>query len=174
VTNCDCVELLLNGRSLGERKLDRGNTFHVEWSVPYAAGTLKAVGKNAGQVVSTDEVRTPGKPKRLALQADRAGIAADGEDLSFVQVRVTDPGGLICPNAGHLVSFRIEGPGAIAGVDNGDPTNHEPFQSNRHKVFHGLGLAVVKATRSPGRIVLHAEADGLDPAEIALESNSGP
>jgi len=174
VTNCDSVELVLNGRSLGEKRLDRGKTFHVEWSVPYAAGTLKAIGQSAGQVVCTEEVRTPGKPKRLVLQADRSRIAADGEDLSFVQVQVADAEGLVCPNAGHLVRFRIEGPGAIAGVDNGDPISHEPFQADRHKVFHGLGLAVVKATRSPGRILLHAEADGLDPAEIALESNAGP
>lgn len=176
VTNCDRVELVLNGRLLGEKKLDRGKTFHVEWSVPYAAGTLKAVGKNAGQAVATDEVRTPDKPKRLVLQADRARIAADGEDLSFVQVQVTDAEGLVCPSAGDLVRFRIEGPGMIAGLDNGDPTNHEPFGNgaDRHRVFHGLGLAVVKGMRQPGRIVLHAEADGLESAEIALESRSVP
>jgi beta-galactosidase len=174
VTNCDSAELLLDGRSLGEKRLDRGKTFHVEWSVPYAAGTLKAVGKNGGRVVCADEIRTPGRPKRLVLRADRSRIAADGQDLSFVQVRVTDAGGVVCPRADHLVRFRVEGPCTIAGVDNGDPTSHEPFQADRHMVFHGLGLAVLKATRSSGRIVLKAGAEGLDPAAIALESGSAP
>ncbi len=174
MTNCDTVELLLNGKSLGEKGLDRQKALHVEWSVPYAPGTLRAIGKQGGKVVCTEEVRTVGKPKRLVLKPDRSKIAADGEDLSFVEVRVADAEGLVCPNADHLVRFRIEGPGSIAGVDNGDPINHEPFQSDRHKVFHGLGLAVVKAARNPGRIVLHAEAEGLDAAKIELQSDSKP
>ena len=64
-TNCDSVELFLNGKSLGEKKLDRDKSLHVEWQVPYAAGTLKAVGKKDGKEVATDEVRTAGKAKRL-------------------------------------------------------------------------------------------------------------
>ena len=87
-------------------------------------------------------------------------------------MQVCDAEGLVCPHADHLVHFRIEGPGVIAGVDNGDPIDHDSFQAARHKVFHGLGLVVVKATRTPGRIALHAETEGLDSSEIILESSS--
>ena len=66
-TNCDSVELFLNGKSLGEKKLNRGHSLHVEWQVPYEPGTLKAVGKKDGKEVATDEVRTVGKAKRLVL-----------------------------------------------------------------------------------------------------------
>ena len=79
------VELFLNGKSLGEKKLDRDKSLHVEWSVPYAAGTLRAVAKKDGKEVADDEVRTAGKPKRLVLRPDRAKIRADGDDLSFVR-----------------------------------------------------------------------------------------
>jgi beta-galactosidase len=170
VTNCDSVELFLNDKSLGQKKLDRRNALHVEWSVPYAPGTLKAVGTKGGQTVATDEVRTTGEPKRLVLKADRARIADDGDDLSFVEVRVVDAAGLVCPNAEPLVRFHLAGPGLIAGVDNGDPINHEPFKADRHKAFHGLGLAVLQGARTPGRLVLKAEADGLEPAEIVVET----
>ena len=80
--------------------------------------------------------------------------------------------GLVCPNADHLVRFRVEGPGVIAGVDNGDPINHDSFKAAQHKVFHGLGLVIVKGTRTPGRISLRAEAKGLDRAEIVLQTSS--
>ena len=165
VTNCDSVELFLNGKSLGEKKLDRDKSLHVAWSVPYAAGTLRAVAKKDGKEVVTDEVRTAGKPQRLVLRPDREKFLADGDDLSFVEVRVVDDQGIVCPAASNLVRFHLSGPATIAGVDNGDPINHEPFKADKHTVFHGLGLVVVHPGRSPGKIMLRAEADGLEAAE---------
>jgi beta-galactosidase len=170
VTNCDSVELRLGGKPLGEKTLDRKKALHVEWQVPYAPGKLEAIGKKSGQVVARDEVVTAGPAVRVLLKADRAKIAADGEDLAFVEVRVIDRRGRVCPDADALVRFRLSGPGVLAGVDNGDPINHESFKADRHKVFHGLGLAVVKAGRTPGEITLRAEAEGLEPARIVLES----
>ncbi len=170
VSNAESVELLLNDKSLGEKSLDQQKTLHVQWDVPYAPGVLKAIAKKGGQVVATDEVRTPGKAQRLLLTADRSRIAADGDDLSFVEVRVTDAAGLVCPNASPLARFSLKGPGAIAGTDNGDPIDHESFQSHNRKAFHGLALVVIKPAHNAGRITLRAEADGLEAAEIVLES----
>jgi beta-galactosidase len=170
ITNCDAVELFLNDKSLGEKKLDRRNSLHVEWSVPYQPGTLRAVGKLGGKVVGRDQVATAGAPTRLVLKPDRARIAADGDDLSFVTVQVVDKDGRVCPLADHLVRFRLGGEATIAGVDNGDPTNHESFKASRHKVFHGLGLVVVKATQTAGKITLRAESEGLEAADAAIES----
>ena len=141
-----------NGKSLGEKKLDRDKSLHVAWSVPYAAGVLRAVARNNGREVVGDEVRTAGKPKRLMLRPDREKFFADGDDLSFVEVRVVDDHGTVCPAASNLVRFHLSGPATIAGVDNGDPMNHEPFKADRHTVFHGLGLVVVNSGRSPGKI----------------------
>jgi beta-galactosidase len=171
VTNCDSVELFLNGKSLGEKKLDPDRSLHVAWQVPYAAGTLRAVAKKDGKEVVTDEVRTAGKPSRIMLQPDRKKLTADGSDLSFIEVRVVDDQGIVCPAASHLVRFRLSGPATIAGVDNGDPTNHEFFQGDKHTVFHGLGLVVVKSGRSPGAVTVRAEAEGLEPAEAAIETS---
>jgi len=120
--------------------------------------------------VVSDEVRTAGKPKRLELRPDRAKFHADGDDLSFVTVRVVDEQGIVCPAAGDLVRFHLTGPAKIAGVDNGDPINHESFQADKHTLFHGLGLVVVSSGRSPGKITLRAEADGLQAAETTLET----
>jgi beta-galactosidase len=170
VSNAGSVELRLNGQSLGEKNLDQQKTLHAQWDVPYAPGVLEALAKNGGRVVATDKVYTPGKAAQLLLTADRSRIAANGDDLAFVTLRVTDRKKRTCPNADPLVRFSVVGAGAIAGTDNGDPTDHTSFQSDRRKAFHGLALVVIKPVGAPGHIVLVAEADGLRQAVIALES----
>ena len=154
VTNCDSVELFLNGKSLGEKKLDREKSLHVAWSVPYAAGILRAVAQQRQQ--GSGRRRSPygRQAARLVLQPDREKFRCDGDDLSFVAVRVVDDQGVVCPGANHLVRFHVGGPATIAGVDNGDPTNHESFKADKHTVFHGMGLVVLSSGHKPGTIAL--------------------
>jgi beta-galactosidase len=168
-TNADSVELLLNGKSLGTKKSpDDLEKLHFTWKVPYEAGTLKAVAKKDGKEVATDEVVTAGKPAKLELKADRAAINADGDDLSYVTVRVLDKDGHICPNADHKISFNVSGPIKLVATDNGDPTNHESFQGPQHKAFHGLALAILRSQETAGKATLKATADGLEPASVDI------
>ena len=83
-----------------------------------------------------------------------------------------DENGVVCPNADNLIKFKITGQGLLAGVDNGDPTNHESFQGTAHKAFHGLCLAVVKSTQVAGKMRLAASAEGLKGSGIALLSRT--
>ncbi len=123
-TNCDEVELLLNGKSQGRAKPEPHS--HVEWTVPYRPGTLLARGYRGGKVVATDVAETAGPAASVRLVPDRASIRADGEDVSVVTVEVRDARGRIVPNAENEVVFALEGPGRILGVGNGDPGSHEP------------------------------------------------
>jgi len=168
-SNGETVELFLNGKSLGEKSMaDSKTRYHVEWQVPYEPGTLKAVAKKAGQVFATDEVFTAGAPAKLVLSADRSKIAADGDDLSYVTVSILDKDGHLCPNADPRISFDLTGPALIAGVDNGDATNHEPFKAKAHKAYHGLALVVIQAGREAGAVQLTATAEGLPPVTTAI------
>ena len=166
-TNAESVELFINGKSMGSKDFRDTKSLHLEWKVPYEPGVLKAVGKKGGQTI-VDEVRTAGEPTRLIVRPDRKRIAADGADLSFVEVRIVDKDGNLCPNADNQITFGLEGPGEIAGVDNGDPTNHEPFKAAKHKAFHGLCLVVIQAARTPGEIRLSATAQGLQSEPVAI------
>ena len=86
-------------------------------------------------------------------------LQADGEDLSFVTVRVEDKDGNLCPTADNLVKFRLEGPGAIAGVDNGNAASVEPFQADHRKAFNGLALVIVRSQNGrPGRVQIAASS----------------
>jgi beta-galactosidase len=161
-TSGDEAELFLNGRSLGRRT--RGPfEYRLRWdSVTYAPGTLEVVAYRNGRRWATDRVRTAGAAARLEATPDRATIRADGRDLAFVTVRVTDAAGVTAPRADHPLRFTIDGPGEIVATDNGDPTSFEPFTAPARRAFGGLVLVIVRATPGrAGRITLTATGDGL-------------
>jgi beta-galactosidase len=178
-TNADSVELFLNGKSQGVRTWKGVKEMHLAWQVPYEPGTLRAVAMRAGKVVAEDRVETTSAPARLELTVDRPVVRADGQDLAFVTVRVVDAKGRLvraeARGAGNLVRFTLGGGGAIAGIDNGDPTNHEPFvgatpSAAQHRAFNGLALVVIRAPRSAGMMTLHAQADGFAPVSITVKA----
>jgi beta-galactosidase len=189
-TNCTEAELFLNGRSLGRKKrgqepveLPVGQSvndakvykspYRLEWRVPYAAGTLEVVGLVDGKPVAKKTVRTAGPPARITLTPDRAKISADGDDLSFVTVRVEDKDGNLCPEAENLVRFKVEGAGRIAAVDNGNAASLEPFQADSRKAFSGLALLIVRSQAGrPGPIEVTATADGLATAKTTLTAHT--
>lgn len=166
-TNCDEVELFLNGESLGRQKKGKDD-FNLVWRVQFEEGTILGVGYRNGAEIMRREVRTAGAPAALTLSPDRAEIKADGSDLSFITVTVADHDGNMVPHAANLVRFRVEGPATIAGVDNGSQTSMEPFRADYRKAYNGKCLVVVKAGREKGEIRITASAEGLPDAVTTL------
>jgi beta-galactosidase len=165
--NADEVELLLNGASLGRRSKQDG-AMHVAWRVPFEAGMLEAVSYRGGREVLRREVRTAGRAVAVRLTPDRARIAADGDDLSFVTVELVDDAGVAIPTAGDLVRFTVEG-GRIVGTDNGDPTDHNSLSKPERRLFSGKALAVVKAT-GRGRVILTASVEGVGSQSVTIRA----
>jgi beta-galactosidase len=194
-TNCDTAELFVNGKSWGvksykyvQKGFDRTKGYrenimapriwattadlHLTWDVPYEPGTLKVVCRNGGEVVCSYEVVTAGAPARLELTADREALVADGQDVAHLTVRVLDAAGNLVPDADALVRFAVEGPAAIIGVDNGDPTSHAPHKADQRQAFHGLCLAIAQTTSTAGAIRVAAMAEGLEGASVTLTSKA--
>jgi beta-galactosidase len=139
--------------------------------VNYAPGTLKAVSRKKGNTVLITEVKTAGIPARIELSADRRTIKADGSDLSFITVKILDKDGNLVPNADNKVNFKIDGEAFIAGVDNGDPINHDSFKAYWRKAYNGLALAIIQAKDKVGFVKLTATSNGLQAASIQIELN---
>ncbi len=148
-SQADEVELFLNGKSLGVKKKG-ADDLHVMWRVPYAAGTLQAVSRRAGQTVLTRTVKTAGPAAKIELTADRHQLQASGKDLSFLTVRVLDAAGNLVPDAANLVKFAVSGPGFVAGVDNGYQASMESFKAPERKAYNGMALAIIQATEAGG------------------------
>ncbi len=170
-TNADEVELFLNGESLGVKKLsDDTSKLHLSWKVPFKAGELKAVGKRGGREFS-QTVKTAGKASQLTASADRNIINADGEDLSFITVNITDENGTLVPNSCNMIEFEVSGPGEIAGLDNGDEVCHESFKGKSHSAFNGKCLCIIKSKRGEkGTVTVTAKAGGLKEAVAVINT----
>ena len=194
-TNCDSVELFLNGKSVGVK----GYTFprygmsgrygqyapgtqggirttsdlHLAWDVPFESGTLKAVGTKAGKVVTEVELSTTGDPAAIDLSVDRAAIQADRRDVSHVTVRVLDAQGRLHPDADNEVTFAIQGEGKLIGVDNGNMADMaSDFKGKQRRASHGMCLAVVQSTASAGQIRVTATSPGLKPASVTITTKA--
>ena len=116
-SNCDTVELFLNGVSQGVKTV--GDSLHLSWNVPWEPGTIRAKGIK-GDTVVYDQITTAGSPAKVKLKPDRTSIIADGKDLVFIETDITDANGVLVPNATNMVNFSVSGPGTIVGVDNGN------------------------------------------------------
>jgi beta-galactosidase len=168
-SNCEDVELVLNGKSLGSKPHPADDAARV-WNVPFEPGTIRAIGKNKGKIVATHELRTAGKPAKLMLAADRGKLARNWDDVVYITASVVDDNGVLVPGADHLVSFRTTGPGVIAAVDSADNASHEPFQASERHAFQGQCLAIVKASAGAGRIAVTASSAGLAAATVNIEA----
>lgn len=169
-TNAERVVLLLNGVSLGEKRVDKYEM--VSWSVPYTPGRLEAVASRDGREIARSFIETTGEAVALRLVADRRTLAGDGVDAQPVTVAAVDRLGRLVPTANLPVDFQIAGPGSIIGLGNGDPNSHEPEKGRRRSLFNGLAQAIVQtAADSSGAIMLRASALGLAPAEVQIGIN---
>lgn len=170
-TSGDEAELFLNGKSLGRKKKEK-HQYRLRWDdVVYEPGELKVIAYKEGNVWAENKVETTGQAAKLSATTDRKLINADGYDLSFVSVSITDESGNVVPTANHLITFEIEGPGEIVATDNGDPTNMTSFSSVERNAFNGWVLAIVKAKkRESGKIILHMQSAGLE--DVIIEINA--
>ena len=167
-SNCDEVELFLNGKSHGVRTRPADNASARTWQLTFEKGTLQVVGKNNGQVVATQELKTAGAPARIVLQADRSAIADDWNDVSYIRATVVDEKGVPCPAADNQLTFAVSGAGFLAGVDNADLASTDSFLASRRFVYKGSCIALVKANAIAGAITVTATADKLQPGSVEV------
>jgi len=191
-TNCDEAELFLNSESLGRKKRgaelvslpigkadffsdefrNGGNfqsKYRMMWKVPFTPGRLKVVAYQNGKPICEKSHITSGPPARISLSPDRVQIQADGEDLTFITVRIEDNDGNLCPMADNLVRFTVSGEGEIAAVGNGNAATVEPFQADYRKAFNGLCMLIIRSKfDQKGKIFVGVESEGLQEAKTII------
>jgi len=187
-TNVDAVELYLNDRFIGEKRIEfprQGTTgswngyaqprvfpttadLHMSWDVPYEPGVLRAVGKVNDEVVVTREVRTAGEAAALRVRVDRSQIYSAIRDVAHVEVEVVDAAGVVVPESDHLVQFKVDGPARLLAVGNGDPTDYSSYQAPERRAFHGMLMGMIQSTDEVGQVRVTARAEGLESASVGI------
>ena len=189
-TSYPSAELFINGKSQGKRTkelsvtlegsdsraaqqgFERQKRYRLMWmDTKYEPGTVKVVAYDEqGNVAETKEIRTAGKPHHIELKADRTHLTADGKDLAYINVRIVDKNGNLCPDETREVRFRVTGAGSYRAAANGNPISLESFQLNKMKLFSGQLTAIVQTAEEAGAILFEAQADGVKSALLQLNS----
>jgi beta-galactosidase len=168
-TNCEEVELFLDGVSLGKQQLHPDASALI-WKVAYAPGALKAVAYNHGQQVAEDELHTAGEATHLVLSPERNTVSAGAEDLVYVEASLNDRNGNKVSGASTLIHFSVSGPGTIVAVDNGSNADHDSFQIPQRHAYQGRAVVLIRATAAKGTIQVTASAPGLTNGTTLLKA----
>ena len=174
-SNCDEVELTVNGQKLGRQKMPRNG--HLKWKAVYRPGKVVATGYKNGKRILTETIETTKPAARIALSANRQTIMADGRDMAVVTVEVQDQKGRVVPDACPMLTFRLEGDGRILGAGNGDPSylgeDHPKAKDCREfsiPAFNGLAQVLIQSGHNPSSLVLSCSADQLKAGALSLLS----
>ena len=161
-TDYPTAELFVNGKSQGKiskNPAERLDRYRLRWNdVKYEPGEVKVMVYDAnGNVAGEQAIRTAGKPAQLQLETwTQAGgqLKADGEDLAFITVSLTDAKGNLIPDADDLLTFEVKGAGTFEAVCNGDATSLEPFTKPTMRLFSGQLVVIVRSAKHAGTLTL--------------------
>lgn len=172
-TNCETVELFVNGVSHGWQKVARNS--QASWKVRYQPGVIEVQGRHASRAGTLiDRRETTGAPAKLVLKADKPSLIGDGEDTIVVACEVQDAQGRVVPTAMNEVQFNVSGPARVIGVGNGDPSSHEPDRSMKRSAFNGLCMVLVQSKGGNDVVTVEAQARGLETASYGVGTTGRP
>lgn len=163
------VRLYLNGLAVGEKFTGENEKFMATFHVSYVAGELKAVALDqTNKEVEVRILNTASKPTQIRLKADRNHIKATGIDLSYITAEIIDGQGTVCPAEMDRISFEIEGPGLLVGIDNANLKDTELYKGSSRKVWKGRALGIVRGLPQTGNIQVKVKYPGIPEAKIVL------
>ena len=165
-SNCDEVELTVNGKKLGRQLMPRNG--HLKWKAVYQPGRVEATGYKNGKRILTKTIETTKAAAKVVLKADRHQIAADGQDMAIVNIELHDQKGRFVPNACPVLTFCLEGDANIIGCGNGDPSylgsdhpDKQPCHTFSIPAFNGRAQVLIQSGKLPSTVTLKCTADGL-------------
>lgn len=161
-SNAEQVELFLNGKSLGQKTMERNS--HLQWNVLYEPGILEAIGYKNGKKI-TAKIETTENASQVVISSDKTILNADGKDVTVINISITDDKGREVPTANNMISFTITENAKIIGVGNGDPSSHEPDKCTTHSwqrsAFNGKCQVIIQAGKNTGEVKFEAKSIGL-------------
>lgn len=167
-SNCEEVELYLNDKSLGTKKMADFQNRSITWEVPFERGTLKAVAMSGGKQLVTHVLKTTGPVVSVKAESDAKDLKAAKGDIAHIFVTLCDGGGNVVYNAENEITCEVSGPVKILGMEDANPRNTEDYKDNKQKSYHGRLLVYVQSLDEPGEAVIRISADTLSGAEVKL------
>lgn len=166
-----------------QQQSETSDRLYLEWALSWeeyhdVGTTIVAVAYNEdGDEIARDMVVTADEASKLEVSAESQAIKADGSDLCYITVDITDENGNFAPNAMNEIFFNITGDGKIVGVDNGDAASYERYKDYngvwKRKAFNGKALVIVQSTEEAGSFTLTATSAGLKSDSVTVYTTAG-
>ncbi len=167
-TNGAAAELLLDGKTIGERKPYNMETGLISWDVGYAPGELCArVYDESGNLFASDTIKTVSRPFSLTLEVDKPCLEGRGK-VAQVVIEVLDDDGNRCTLADNMITCLIEGPGELLGLESGNNTDMSDYTDASHRAFRGRLVAYIRSTSDSGTIKLKFTSPLLQGAQAEI------
>jgi len=168
-TTCPEVALMLNDKPLGTNRLADAVQGLLTWDVPYEPGQIKALGLRNGRAECEFSLSTAGPANRIELLPDVKQLRGDARDTCQVEFRIVDAQGVLVPDAAPEVTFTVEGPAKLLGIENGDLNSPATGKESTRAAYHGRGLAIIQAAGKPGHVRVTASASGLKDGSAEMQ-----
>jgi hypothetical protein len=167
-SNCGEVELFLNGKSLGSRKMSDFKNRAITWTLPFEKGVLKAVARTDGAEKASFELKTTSDPVKIVAACPDNIMKADRKDITHVFVTICDQAGNAVYNAGNEITCEISGPARLIGMEDSNPANTEDYKDNKQHAYHGKLLIYIQSTEKAGPVSINLSSPGLAGAKLEL------
>ncbi|WP_221391237.1 sugar-binding domain-containing protein [Dyadobacter sp. NIV53] len=168
-TNCEEMELFLNGKSLGTKKMIDFADHVITWYVPFEQGVLTAVARIKGAELAKYELATFGKPFKISAVSDLQHLKADRRDVARIVVNVTDTKNVSHYLAENRIYVETQGNIRVLGIENSNPADTEHYKKNEHQAYHGRVVVYIQSLDKPGKAWVKLTSQGLQPATVNLD-----
>jgi beta-galactosidase len=167
-SNCDKVELKVNGESKGIKTPGTGDQHSVTFTgITVEAGTLTAIGTKDGKTIK-NEIVLAGKPAKILLTCSHKKIIADRASVAIITADITDSWGNHVYGAGNTIKWNVTGPATLAG-----PSIYESdIKKNQEKEgawYIDMPVSnIIRSTGVKGLIHISASASELASGSVDL------
>jgi Beta-galactosidase/beta-glucuronidase len=168
-SNCEEVELFLNNKTIGVKKMADFKNRTITWTLPFEAGKLRAVGRIAGKDLASFDLNTTGKPVTIVTKSDVSQLKDDKQELANVFVTLFDKSGNTVYSADNEITCEVTGPVRILGMEDSNPRNIENYKDNKQHAYHGKLLIYLQSLDKPGKAIIKLSSPGLKGTTIELD-----
>ncbi len=166
-SNCDEIELKINGKSLGRKKVDP-DKYYAEFETKFKRGRVESIGYRGGKKVSYDKLLSTGEPALIEAKSVWGDIKRDGEDVAIIEVSICDKGGLRVPEACNVVNVEVEGGARLLGVDSPNLFYKGLFTASQRDAMNGTLLVTIQSNGEDKPTKVRLTSEGLKEKVIDL------
>jgi hypothetical protein len=170
-SNCETVELFVNGKSVGKKNPAKEEQYVVEFdNVEVVRGTVEAVGTTKDGRRVSDKVTMAGAPARLTIETTARQMMCTADNIVEFKVDIVDKDGVHVYGANPPLKFHIDGPAKLIGPDMyiSDREKNGEFEGTMYIDVPVTNL--IRGTGNAGKITVSVSSTGLESASTTIEA----